>query len=46
MPGKCSSIVQILYVLENALVKEIKYSFSARAAVVRYLIGSFDLEKE
>lgn len=46
LPGKRSSVVQIPYVSENVLVKEIKYSFSTSTAGVRYLIGFFDLEKE
>lgn len=45
MPGKLSGLGQILYVLQNMLVKEIKFSFFANAAVVRYFI-SLDLEKE
>lgn len=45
MPGKLSGLGQILYVLQNMLVKEIRFSFFASAAVVRYFI-SFDLEKE
>lgn len=45
VPGKLSGLGQILYVLQNMLVKEIKCSFFAGAAIVRYFI-SFYLEKE
>lgn len=45
VPGKLKGLGQILYVLQNMLVKEIKCSFFANAVVVRYFI-SLDLEKE
>lgn len=45
MPGKLPGLGRVLYVLENMLVEEIKHSFFANAAVVRYIV-SLDLEKE
>lgn len=44
VPGKLPGLSQILYVLQNMLVKDIKCSLFANAAAVKYFI-SLDLEK-
>lgn len=44
VPGKLPGLGQILYVLQNMVVKNIRSSFFANAADVKYFI-SLDLEK-